>query len=110
MPRQDHSGGSQSPSRRMVLRGAAGAGAAGVAATALSGLGGSAYAAEATTDQENRNADANALAPSVADDGEQFVVHVKDARTGQIDVFRGSSQIRLHDRDLAGLLDRISRR
>lgn len=108
MPRQDHSGGSQSPSRRMVLRSAAGAGAAGVAATALSSLGGPAYAAEARTDQEGRNADAHSA--SVAEDGEQFVVHVRDARTGQIDVFRGSSQIRLHDRNLARLLDRISRR
>ncbi len=41
-----------------------------------------------------------------ADDSEQFVVHVRDARTGQIDVFRGNGQIRLHDRDLARLLDR----
>ena len=45
-----------------------------------------------------------------AEDSEQFVVHVRDARTGQIDVFRGTGQIRLHDRDLARLLDRISRR
>ncbi len=58
MPRQDRPDGSQRPSRRMVLRGAAGAGAAGVAATALSGLGGAAHAAEARTNQEDRNANA----------------------------------------------------
>ena len=40
MPRQDRPDGSQRPSRRTVLRSAAGAGAAGVAVTALSGLGG----------------------------------------------------------------------
>jgi nitrous oxide reductase len=108
MPRQDRPDGSQRPSRRMVLRSAAGAGAAGVAATALSGLGGAAHAAEARTNREDRNDNAHAVDP--ADNSDQFVVHVRDARTGQIDVFRGNGQIRLHDRDLARLLDRLSRR
>jgi hypothetical protein len=103
MPRQDHPDGSQCPSRRTVLRGAAGAGAAGVAATAMSGLGSAAYAADTRTGTQ-RPADELA-----ADNSEQFVVHVRDARTGQIDVFRGDRQTRLYDRDLAKLLDRRSR-
>jgi hypothetical protein len=43
------------------------------------------------------------------DSGEQIVVHVRDARSGEIDVFRGSSQTRVHDPDLAARLVRASR-
>jgi hypothetical protein len=32
------------------------------------------------------------------------VVHLRDARTGELDVFRGTSQFRLRDRDLAARL------
>ncbi len=127
MPGQDHHDDAQPPSRRAVLRGAAGAGATGVAATALSGLGAAALAAggsggssprastaggsggsspRAATEQ-TRTADGNAA--SQAEHSEQLVVHVRDAKTGQIDVFRGAGQVRLHDRDLARHLDRISR-
>jgi len=106
MPRQERLDGAQPPSRRTVLRSAAGAGAAGVAATALSGFAATAYAADAGPDRERRPEDSHAADSA----NEQFVVHVKDARTGQIDVFRGSDQIRLHDRELARLLDRLSRR
>lgn len=106
MPRQDRPGGSERPSRRTVLRGAAGVGAAGFAVTTLSGLGGAAQAAEARTDDEGRLASSQA---ADSDAGEQLVVHVRDARTGQIDVFRGDRQTTLFDRDLAKLLDRRSR-
>jgi len=99
MPGQEHVDGAQRPSRRAVLRGAAGAGAAGVAATALSGMG-AASAAETAQDAHARGAEEN----------EQLVVHVKDARTGRIDVFRGTDQVSLHDRELARHLDKISRR
>jgi len=101
MAPQDHRGGSQRPSRRTVLRDAAGAGAA---ATALSGLSPAAYARTRTGKQDQT---ADELA---ANDSEQFVVHVKDARTGEIDVFRGTRETRLYDRNLAKLLDRLSRR
>jgi hypothetical protein len=40
---------------------------------------------------------------------EQFVVHVRDARSGEIDVFRGTSQTRLRDPELAARLVRASR-
>jgi hypothetical protein len=73
----------------------------------LSGLGSAAHAAEVTPRRDVRGAGASAA--DSADSSEQFVVHVRDAKTGQIDVFRGTSQIRVHDRDLARHLDRISR-
>jgi len=104
MAGQDHPGGSRRPSRRSVLRGAAGVGAAGVAAGALPGVGQAAYAAGPRSGMQRQAAD-----ELVGDSGEQFVIHVRDARTGQIDVFRGDRQIRLYDRGLAKLLDRCSR-
>jgi hypothetical protein len=96
----------QRPSRRALLRSAAGAGAAGVAATALSGLSGTALAAPARTgsaghETGQRTAD--------ADRSEQLVVHVKNAAAGEIDVFRGSSVTRLRDPELAARLVRAAR-
>jgi hypothetical protein len=92
-------------SRRSVLRGAAGVGAAGIAATALAGTAGPAFAAAARPAAPG-GADAEASHP---DSAEQIVVHVRDARSGEIDVFRGTSQIRLRDRELAARLVRASR-
>jgi len=40
---------------------------------------------------------------------EQIVVHVRDAASGEIDVFRGTSQVRLRDRELAARLVRAGR-
>jgi nitrous oxide reductase len=89
--------------RRSVLRGAAGVGAAGIAATALAGTA-PAFAAAA------RPAGRSAKA-SEPDAGttEQFIVHVRDARSGEIDVFRGASHTRVHDPELAARLVRASR-
>lgn len=39
---------------------------------------------------------------------EPVVVHVRDLRTGQMDVYRGTSHIRIHDRQLAAQLTRAS--
>ena len=91
----------QGPSRRSVLRGAAGAGVAGIAATALAGAGVPALAAAS---RPVALAKTNHL-----DSGEQIVVHVRDARSGEIDVFRGSSQTRVHDPELAARLVHASR-
>jgi hypothetical protein len=89
------------PSRRSVLRGAAGAGVAGIAATALASAG---VPGRAAASRPVALAKANHL-----DSGEQIVVHVRDARSGEIDVFRGSSQTRVHDPELAARLVRASR-
>ncbi len=37
-----------------------------------------------------------------------LVLHVRDAAAGEIDVFRGTTQTRLHDRDLAARIVRAS--
>jgi len=87
-------------SRRSVLRSAAGAGAAGIAVTALAGTAGPALAAAA-----------RGRAPDATDTGaaEQVVVHVRDTRSGEIDVFRGTSHTRVRDPELAARLVRASR-
>jgi hypothetical protein len=90
-------------SRRAILRGAAGAGAAGIAATALAGTAMPAFAAASgpAHDPKDRAKD--------TDTSEPVVVHVRDARSGEIDVFRGTSQTRLRDPELAARLVRASR-
>ncbi len=91
------------PSRRSVLRGAAGVGAAGIAATAFAGLGGRALAATAKPAAASDTSQAirpHEAGPELAE-SDQIVVHLRDARTGQIDLFRGTSQVRVRDTDLA---------
>ncbi len=53
-----------------------------------------------------RGADAGARDSAVA---EPIVVHLRDAASGEIDVFRGTSQVRLRDPELAARLVRASR-
>lgn len=96
----DQSG--QPASRRSVLRGAAGIGAATVfaeigAATALTGLAGPALAA---TDSNRRDRETG---PEADHEGgpDQVVVHVRDASTGHIELYSGTSQVHLRDKDLA---------
>lgn len=104
VPAADPAGGrpGQRPSRRSVLRSAAGAGAAGIAATALSSVAAPAMAATAKA----RPAGAHV---EDADTSDQIVVHVRNARSGDIDVFRGTSQTSVRDRELAARLVRASR-
>jgi hypothetical protein len=94
-------------SRRSVLRGAAGVGVAGIAATALAGTTGPAFAAAARSAAPAAGG-ANGEA-SQADGADQIVVHVRDAASGEIDLFRGTRAVRLRDRDLAARLVRASR-
>ena len=89
-------------SRRTALRGAA---AAGIAATALAATATPALAAS----RPARPATAAAAHTAEDENGEAIVAHVRNARTGEIDVFRGTSQTRLHDPALAALLLRASR-
>jgi nitrogen fixation protein FixH len=56
-----------------------------------------------------RNAGALGAAGDDAQDGEAVVVHVRDARSGEMDVYRGTSHVRVTDRDLAARLARASR-
>jgi len=110
MPRQDAehpvTPGQESPrtvSRRSLLQGAAGAGAAGLAVTTLgaAALGVSATPAHA--------APAHAADSTGQAAGDPIVVHVRDARTGDIEVFSGTTKTRLRDRDLAARISRATR-
>ena len=89
-------------SRRSVLRRAAGAGAAGFAVTALgtSAFEGSALSASAR-EASAREATTAARAAGTTSSTGPIIVHVRDAASGDIEVFAGTSQARLRDRDLA---------
>jgi hypothetical protein len=90
-------------SRRSVLRSAAGAGAAGLALTALAGtpaLAASRHARPAAPAQHRADEPATE---------EAVVVHVRDLRTGQMDVYRGTSHVSVHNRELAAQLARAGR-
>jgi hypothetical protein len=95
-------------SRRSVLRGAAGAGAAGLAMTVLPAT---ALAAARTDSHLDASHDTSAHddAGDSARDSEDVVVHVRDLRRGEMDVYRGTSHVRVTDRDLAARLARASR-
>ena len=93
-------------SRRSML-GAAGAGVAGIAVTALAGTAVPAFAAAARP--ASRAARGEAAVTGDADAAEQVVVHVRDARSGDIDLFRGTSHTRMRDPELAARLVRASR-
>jgi hypothetical protein len=93
-------------SRRSIIRGAATAGAAGLAVTALGGA--LSPAASASTRSAARTA-APASAPADGDvhaPSEPIVVHVRNAKSGDIEMFSGTSQTRLHDKDLAARIVR----
>ncbi len=89
-------------SRRSLLRGSAVAGATGLTATALAAAASPALAA-------SRQPSATDL-PSGRDEAAlphgPIVVHVRDAKSGDIEVFSGTSQTRLRDQDLAARIAR----
>jgi nitrous oxide reductase len=81
-------------SRRSVLQTAAGAGLAATAVTAL----GAATASVANASAADTSA---ATAPSAATPAGPLVVHVRDIKSGDIEVFSGTEQTRVRDRALA---------
>ena len=83
-------------SRCTMLRGAATAGAAGLAVTAIGSAASPAFAATTNQSQSHR-------APQVAG---PIMVHVRDAKSGDIEVFSGTSKTRLRDKDLAARIAR----
>jgi hypothetical protein len=97
------------PSRRALLRGAAGAGVAGVAASTLIGLPAAQALASTTRPagsaaSRRRSADrrpAAAQRVNGAEPASDVVVHVRDARSGEMDIFSGTSMTRLNDPALA---------
>ncbi len=89
-------------SRRSLL-GAAGVGAAGLAAGAFGGIAAAVPAAAATRPAGAHDADER------RDSAEQVVVHVRQGRGGELDVFSGTSHTKVHDPDLAARLRRTIR-
>ena len=87
-------------SRRSLLQGAATAGAAGLAVTAM----GAAAPALAATGTDTGSAPAADQAQHA--DADPIMVHVRDTRSGDIEVFAGTSQTRLRDKDLAARIAR----
>jgi hypothetical protein len=88
------------PSRRSVLYGAAGLAGAGLAATAVGSLAAPAAAAAASaTSRTHTGAAAGVNGPA-----EPVIVHVRDLRSGEMDVFAGESKTRLRDPGLAARL------
>ena len=102
MPSQDAKRASEAAeerrlSRRSLLQGAAAAGAAGLAATAI-GAAGPALAATSSPPDPDRSPGRTPAEP--------IMVHVRDTRSGDIEVFAGTSQTRLRDKDLAARIAR----
>jgi nitrous oxide reductase len=81
-------------SRRSLLQGAAAAGAAGLAVTTL---GGALSPAAASTRPGGGH---------VTESTGPIVAHVRNAKSGDIEVFSGTSQTRLRDTDLAARIAR----
>jgi len=90
------------PSRRSVLHGAAGLAGAGLAATVMAGT----LAAPASASAAPRTHPGRAARVSSA---EPVIVHVRDVRSGEMDVFAGTEQVRLHDPGLAAKLTQAVR-
>jgi hypothetical protein len=87
-------------SRRSLLQGAATAGAAGLAATAIGAP------ALAATSREPAEGRPRAPLPAGPLPAGPIMVHVRDARSGDIELFAGTSQTRLRDKDLAARIAR----
>ena len=86
-------------SRRSLLQGAAAAGAAGLAVTALGAAVNPAAAAASTASSAPAHGDLKAPEGPI-------VVHVRNAKSGDIEVFSGTSQTSLRDKDLAARIVR----
>ena len=91
------------PSRRSVLYGAAGLAGAGLAATALAGAP-AAPAAAASAPRAHPGQAARATDPA-----EPVIVHIRDLRSGEMDVFAGETTARLRDPGLAARLAHVVR-
>jgi hypothetical protein len=90
--------------------GVAGAGAAGLAAGAFGGI--TATPALGSTRPGRGTAGPQAAAQSgedTTDPGGPVVAHLRDAHTGELDIFAGTSQTRVHDPRLAAQLIRAIR-
>ncbi len=95
-------------SRRSLLQGAATAGAAGLAVTAIGAAATPAVAATRTPTAPEMNTASHGHGEASTAAG-PIMVHVRDAKSGDIEVFSGTSQTRLRDKDLAARIARAAR-
>ena len=88
-------------SRRGLVRGATGVAAVGAVAFAAART--PAQADAVAPDAAASELSAQPLGKAAADDaiGTELVVHVRDMRTGDMDVYRGETHMQVQDRDLA---------
>ena len=107
MSSQSHPEPTAGPSRRSVLRGAGAAGAVGIAAAVGAGAA-SGVAAAATRPAADNRAN-RATAEHSAGAGAPLVVYLRDAASGEFDVFAGTSRATMVDPDLAARLTRAVR-
>jgi hypothetical protein len=125
MPGNDHpegrltSTGADSPELRQMSRrsllGAAGVGAAGLAVGTFGGLG-AAQAAPTRTPAAKKPVPAKPASTHTqsepgerADADAHIVIHVHPERSGELDVYHGTSHVRVHDPDLAARLRQTTR-
>jgi hypothetical protein len=94
------------PPRRRVLLGAASAGAVGLAAAAIASAGPALADTSQTALRPAHDAGDTGHDSKVA---ESVVVHVRDVRSGEMDVFAGTTHARFRDADLAARLARAAR-
>jgi hypothetical protein len=101
------------PSRRSVLRGAGAAGAVGIAAAVGAGAAGGVAAAATRPAAANRANTGNRAGANVEHSagaaGAPLVVYLRDAASGEFDVFTGTSRAVIVDPDLAARLTRAVR-
>jgi hypothetical protein len=115
MSSQSHPEPTAGPSRRSMLRGAGAAGAVGIAAALAVGAAGGAAAAatrpaaDNRTRADNRAAAAAGAGHSADAAGAPLVVYLRDAASGEFDVFAGTSRAIIVDPDLAARLTRAVR-
>ncbi len=102
MPSHDAKRASAELSRRSLLQGAATVGAAGLAATTVAAVANPALAATARASAAGQPR----LGGERPASSGPIVVHVRNAKSGDIEVFSGTSQSRLRDKDLAARIAR----
>jgi hypothetical protein len=102
MSSQSHPEPTAGPSRRSMLLGAGAAGAVGIAAAAGVGTVGGGAAAATRPAADNRAAAGAEHSAGAA--GAPLVVYLRDAASGEFDVFAGTSRTSIVDPDLAARL------
>ena len=111
MSSQSHPEPTAGPSRRSMLRGAGAAGAVGLAAAVGVGAASGVAAAATKPAADNRTGAGNRAAgvEHSADASAPLVVYLRDAASGELDIFSGTSRSTIVDRDLAARLTRAVR-